>query len=86
MAALLYVGMPTWLVVLLTSVLFGLAHSYQGKGGVMGTALLGIILGGFRVLLQSVAPLTVWHATIDLVAGIAGKKYLLRSREDQQTA
>ena len=80
MAALLHVGMPTWLAILLTSLLFGLAHSYQGKSGVVGTSLLGIILGGFRVLLQSIAPLTVWHATIDLVAGIAGKKYLLGSR------
>jgi membrane protease YdiL (CAAX protease family) len=77
MAALSHVGLPTWMVVLLTSLLFGLAHTYQGKSGVVGTSLLGMVLGGFRVLLQSIVPLSVWHTTVDLVAGIAGRKYLM---------
>jgi uncharacterized protein len=86
MAALLHVGLPAWLVVLLTSLLFGLAHIYQGRGGALGTSFLGIVFGGFRLSLGSIVPLAVWHATIDVVAAIAGKKYFLRSPEQQQMA
>jgi membrane protease YdiL (CAAX protease family) len=81
MAALSKVGLPTWLVVLLTSLLFGLAHTYQGKSGVAGTSLMGLIFGVFRVLTESLVPVTIWHATVDIVAGIAGKRYLLRAPE-----
>ncbi|HEY2121842.1 MAG TPA: CPBP family intramembrane glutamic endopeptidase [Candidatus Acidoferrum sp.] len=84
MAALYHVGLPTWLVVLLTSLLFGLAHTYQGKSGVVGTSLLGMVLGGFRVLLQSIVPLSVWHMTVDVVAGIAGRKYLMSKGEQKE--
>ena len=84
MAALAKAGLPTWLVVLLTAFLFGLAHTYQGKSGVAGTSLLGLVLGGFRVLLGSLVPLALWHATIDVVAGLAAKKYLLDTAEKRQ--
>ncbi len=85
MAALSKVGLPTWLVVLLTSLLFGLAHTYQGKSGVLGTALLGLVFGGFRVVYGSLVPVSVWHATVDLVAGVAGSRYLLKGSECEQT-
>jgi uncharacterized protein len=84
MAALSGVGVPTWLVVLLTSLLFGMAHTYQGISGVVGTSLLGIVLGGFRVLFQSIIPLSLWHTTVDLVAAVAGRKYLLEDTNRQQ--
>jgi uncharacterized protein len=77
MAALVRAGLPGWLVVLLTSLLFGLAHSYQGRSGVIGTSLMGLIFGGFRLLYGSLIPVTVWHAVVDIVAGVAGRKYLL---------
>ncbi len=35
MAALTRAGLPSWGVVLLSSVLFGLAHLYQGRGGLV---------------------------------------------------
>ena len=85
MAALSKVGLPTWLVVLLTSLLFGLAHTYQGKSGVLGTALLGLVFGGFRVVYGSLVPVSVWHATVDLVAGVAGSRYLLKGSKCEQT-
>ena len=86
MAALGRAGLPIWLVVLLTAVLFGLAHSYQGKSGVAGTTLMGIVFGGFRVLTGSLVPVTLWHATVDVVAGIAGRKYLLHAADCRQVA
>lgn len=84
MAALSRVGLPTWLVVALTSLVFGLAHTYQGKSGVVGTALLGLVFGGFRVLYGSLVPVTVWHATVDIVAGVAGRRYLKHGEIGQQ--
>src|SRR2546430_16183932 len=38
--ALFHVQTPVWAVLLVSSVLFGLAHAYQGRGGVVGTLLL----------------------------------------------
>jgi uncharacterized protein len=78
-AALTRVGVPIWLVVLGTSILFGLAHLYQGRGGVLGTAMLGLLFVSGRVAFGSVLPAMVWHSVIDLVAGIAGPRYLLRT-------
>jgi membrane protease YdiL (CAAX protease family) len=75
-AALMRVGVATWLVVVITSVLFGLAHAYQGKSGIIGTGLMGFLLAGCRLMWGSLWPVMVWHATVDIVAGIAGPRYL----------
>jgi membrane protease YdiL (CAAX protease family) len=84
MAALAKAGLPTWLVVLLTAFLFGLAHTYQGKSGIAGTSLMGLVFGGFRILSLSLVPLAVWHATVDIVAGVAGQKFLFDARNSKQ--
>jgi membrane protease YdiL (CAAX protease family) len=85
-AALTRVGLPLWLTVSGTSILFGLAHLYQGKGGVLGTTMLGLLLAGARVVLGSLVPSIVWHSVVDLVAGIAGPQYLLRTPEAAKTS
>jgi membrane protease YdiL (CAAX protease family) len=77
MAALARAGLPTWIVILASSVLFGLAHLYQGRGGLIGTLLLGVIFGGLRVAIGSLVPPIAWHAMIDIVAGVAGPRFLL---------
>jgi membrane protease YdiL (CAAX protease family) len=77
MAALARGGLPTWIVVLASAVLFGLAHLYQGRGGLIGTLLLGVVFGGLRVATGSLIPPIAWHAMIDIVAGIAGPRFLL---------
>src|SRR5580704_5249736 len=41
MAVLTRVGLPVWSVVLLSSILFGLAHLYQGRGGLVSTLVVG---------------------------------------------
>ena len=80
MAALARVGMAWWIVVIISSLLFGLAHTYQGRGGVVGTAILGLVFGTARTLIPSLLPVMVWHSVVDLVAGVAGPKYLLRTK------
>ncbi len=80
MAALSRAGIAPWAVVAISSLLFGLAHTYQGRSGILGTMLMGFVFGVCRLAYQSLVPVMVWHAAVDLVAGIAGPKYLLRGK------
>ncbi len=76
MAVLLHVGLQAWAVVLISSVLFGLAHSYQGRGGIVMTLLIGLILGSSRIAYDSLIPAIFWHSAVDVVAGTLGPRYL----------
>lgn len=80
MGAFFRAGLPVWLVVLLSSVLFGMAHLYQGRSGFLGTSILGLIFATARIAYHSVAPVMVWHAVVDVVAGIGGPRYLLHGK------
>lgn len=76
LAAFSRAGWPIWSAVLASAILFGLAHLYQGRGGAVGTSILGIVFGTARILYGSIGPAVFWHATVDIVAGIAGPRYL----------
>jgi len=71
---------PSWAVLIVSSVLFGLAHAYQGRGGMVGTLLLGTVFGSVRILYDSLVPVVFWHAAVDIVAGFAGKLYLIDNK------
>ncbi len=79
MAALTRAGLGAWLVILASSLLFGLAHSYQGRGGIVMTFVVGLVLGVSRLTYNSLVPAIFWHSAVDLVAGVAGMQYLRRS-------
>ena len=79
MAAFAQAGMSAWLAVLVSSILFGLAHSYQGRGGIVMTFVVGLALGASRLAYNSVVPAIFWHSAIDIVAGVAGRRYLKQS-------
>ena len=85
MAALASVGLRAWLVVLVSSLLFGLAHNYQGKGGMVTTFVVGLVLGVSRLTYNSLVPAIFWHGAVDVVAGVAGRRYLVRDAMDSQT-
>jgi membrane protease YdiL (CAAX protease family) len=80
MAALTRAGLPAWGVVLLSSVLFGLAHLYQGRGGLLSTLVIGTVFGTARIAYDGLVPAIVWHFAVDAVAGLAGPRYLLLPR------
>jgi membrane protease YdiL (CAAX protease family) len=80
MAALSRVGAPAWTVVVISSVLFGLAHAYQGRGGIIGTGILGTLFAWIRLVFGSLLPVVVWHAAVDITAGVAGPKFLVGER------
>jgi uncharacterized protein len=77
MAVLTRMGSPVWLAVLLSSILFGLAHLYQGRGGFVSTMVIGGVLGCGRIAYDSLVPVIFWHAAVDVVAGLAGPRYLI---------
>ncbi len=79
MASVSRAGLPSAVVVLLSSVLFGLAHLYQGRAGFFSTMVLGILFGISRAALNSLLPVIVWHVGVDVVAGIAGPRYMVKN-------
>jgi uncharacterized protein len=79
MAALTRAGLPAWSVVLLSSILFGLAHLYQGRGGLLSTLVIGTVFGTARIAYDGLVPVMMWHFAVDAVAGVAGPKYLVRA-------
>lgn len=80
-AALERAAFPVWAAVLASAALFGLAHLYQGRGGIIGTLLLGTVFSVVRIAYHSLVPVMVWHVTFDTVAGIAGPRYLVRRKD-----
>jgi membrane protease YdiL (CAAX protease family) len=80
MAVIGRTGLPVGVVILLSSILFGLAHLYQGRAGFVSTMVLGLLFGISRAAFGSLVPVVVWHAGVDVVAGIAGPRYLLEHK------
>ncbi|MGE7671989.1 CPBP family intramembrane glutamic endopeptidase [Lysinibacillus sp. NPDC094403] len=56
-----------WLVLLCTSIIFGLAHTYQSLSGVIRTTIFGFVFGMLAIALNSIIPLILLHALIDYV-------------------
>lgn len=54
-----------WEKVVLTSLIFGVAHFYQGKQGIIGATVLGLIAATIYVLSGSLLLPIVLHAVID---------------------
>jgi len=79
MAALARLGSPAWVVVIISSILFGLAHLYQGRGGFFSTLFVGTVFGVARIAYDSLVPVMFWHGAVDLIAGIAGPRYLVET-------
>ena len=79
MAVLGHLGSPAWAAVLLSSILFGLAHLYQGAGGFFSTLVIGTVFGTGRIAYNSLVPVIFWHSAVDLIAGVAGPRYLVES-------
>jgi uncharacterized protein len=77
-ATLSKAGLPLWLGVIFSSILFGLAHAYQGRSGIISTGIFGLLLAVGRIGFGSLVPVMMWHAGLDLAAGIAAPKYLLK--------
>jgi membrane protease YdiL (CAAX protease family) len=59
-----------WVAVAVSSAVFGVAHRYQGTSGAARAGVLGAVLCAPLVVLDSVVPAIVAHASLDLLAGL----------------
>lgn len=69
---LAYVGVwigPLW-AVLVTSLIFGLGHLYQGRGGALKTGIAGLIAGGLFLLGGTLWLPIVLHVFVDIHGGL----------------
>jgi membrane protease YdiL (CAAX protease family) len=65
-----WTGSPL-LALILSALVFGVGHAYQGRQGVILTALLGLGLGVVVYFTGSLLPAQLLHVTVDLVNGVA---------------
>jgi len=55
-----------WLGLLISSILFGFAHLYQGRKGVVGTSIIGLVFGLIFLASRSLFPGHFLHTAMDL--------------------
>jgi membrane protease YdiL (CAAX protease family) len=75
--------MPLWAVVIVSSIGFGLGHSYQGSAGVARVTVIGLAFGVFYVATGSIWLPMLAHAILDIIQG-ASLVELLRKPDDQK--
>ncbi|WP_066051994.1 CPBP family intramembrane glutamic endopeptidase [Robertmurraya korlensis] len=63
-----------WLTIILSGVMFGLAHTYQGFVNVIKTSLFGLVFSILYIGLGSIVPLIILHFLIDYVGKIGDDK------------
>jgi membrane protease YdiL (CAAX protease family) len=59
--------------VVLSSLIFGLWHAYQGVAGSVRTGVLGLVFAGITLLAGTFWPAVVLHAAVDIHAGLLGR-------------
>ena len=60
-----------WLGLLISSIVFGFAHAYQGRNAIFGTGVAGAVFGIVFVVSGSLIPGQLLHAAMDLNSGLA---------------
>ncbi len=60
-----------WLGVLVSSLVFGIAHGYQGIGGMLSIAVYGALFCVLALLRSSLRPGMIAHAWQDIFTGVA---------------
>ncbi|MFB1051957.1 CPBP family intramembrane glutamic endopeptidase [Paraliobacillus sp. JSM ZJ581] len=67
--AYLFPNFSIWLIIIFSSLLFGLAHTYQGfTTGFLSTTVFGLIFSALYIGIGSIFPLIFFHFLIDYVA------------------
>ena len=67
-----------WAIILTSALLRGSYHLYQGFGGFVGNAVMGVVFGWLYTRTRRVMPLVVAHTLLDVVAFVGYA--LLRER------
>ena len=61
-------GWGTWRVIVTSALIRGTYHLYQGFGGFVGNAVMGVVFGWLYTRTRRVMPLVVAHTILDVVA------------------
>lgn len=69
--------------VILSSILFGLGHAYQGTAGIIRTGIMGLVLALVVVGTGSLLYAVIVHAVVDITSFTAAYYVLKRMRERQ---
>jgi uncharacterized protein len=64
---------------IVSAVVFGLGHAYQGRKGMVKTTIVGLVLGAIYIGTGSLVWPMLLHALIDVQGGTIGYKVLRRS-------
>ena len=75
-----------WPAALLSSLVFGLGHAYQGPKGVLRAGLFGLAMAGLYLLTGSIWLLIILHTLIDLVNGSLGRSVIAAGEAQQVQA
>ena len=70
----------TWPAVVISSLIFGLGHAYQGIAGIVKTGLAGLVLALLTVSSGSLFIAIVLHTVVDLTSGRIMGKALAEAR------
>jgi len=65
--------LPQPYVLLVTALVFGIGHSYQGMRGMVTTGIAGLLLGGMYMLAGSLYLSMAVHTLTDLYSGYVGR-------------
>lgn len=76
--ALVVVFGSAWGAALLSSLVFGVLHAYQGWLGMVRTALLGMVLAASFIVTGSLWPAIFAHAMLDVLVGVVFGEILMR--------
>jgi membrane protease YdiL (CAAX protease family) len=63
---------PSWAAVSISTLVFGLAHAYQGPKGIVRTGVVGGLMAGLVLWSGTLWPAMLLHAIIDVHGGIVG--------------
>lgn len=83
--ALLNYSLPLWAAAVVAIILFGFAHMYQGGRGILGTAVVGLVMLGLYVLSGSLWVSMLAHAVYDMHGGEFGRWALQDGRTDSNS-
>ncbi|KAB7743491.1 CPBP family intramembrane metalloprotease [Nostocoides sp. F2B08] len=71
-------GWGTWQIIVTSALIRGTYHLYQGFGGFVGNAVMGVIFGWLYTRTRRVMPLVIAHTLLDVIAFVGYA--LLRDR------
>jgi len=75
-----------WLGLLISSIFFGFAHLYQGRRGVIGTGIGGLVFGLVYIASRSLLPGQLLHTFLDLYNLLALSKLATRRESSSPAA